>query len=62
MVAKSNTANATFAATRRLDKVIESHRTYFSDWRSEKFDRSASKPKEASPPSQKSEGPVESES
>lgn len=41
MVVKSNTTNATIAATRRLEKVIESHRSYFSDWRSDKFDRPA---------------------
>ena len=41
MVVKSNTANATEAAARRLDRVIESHRSYFSDWRSDRFDRSS---------------------
>lgn len=43
MVVKSNTTNATLAATRRLEKVIESHRSYFSDWRSDKFDKPAGK-------------------
>jgi hypothetical protein len=43
MVVKSNTTNATLAATRRLEKVIESHRSYFSDWRNDKFDRSPNK-------------------
>lgn len=41
MVVKSNAANATQAATRRLEKVIESHRKYFSEWRSNRFDRSS---------------------
>ena len=40
MVVKSNVGNATQVATRRLEKVIESHRTYFSEWRSDRFDRS----------------------
>ncbi|WEX86865.1 hypothetical protein PZN02_003202 [Sinorhizobium garamanticum] len=42
MVAKSNKANATQAAARRLEKVIASHRIYFSDWRSHKFDEGSS--------------------
>lgn len=40
MVVKSNASIATQAATKRLEKVIDSHRLYFSEWRSEKFDRS----------------------
>lgn len=42
MVVKSNASIATNAATKRLEKVIDSHRSYFSEWRSEKFDRSNS--------------------
>jgi len=39
MVAKSNRSDATQHATQRLEKVIESHRSYFSEWRSTKFER-----------------------
>lgn len=43
MVVKSSTSIATQAATKRLEKVIESHRSYFSEWRSEKFSRADDK-------------------
>lgn len=46
MVVKSNASIATQAATKRLEKVIDSHRLYFSEWRSEKFDRSNSSEQE----------------
>jgi hypothetical protein len=39
MVAKSTSPNAAQAASDRLEKTIASHRSYFADWRSEKFDR-----------------------
>lgn len=39
MVVKSNTATAAMVATRQLEKVIASHRSYFSEWRSNKFDQ-----------------------
>lgn len=46
MVAKSIKATAAQRATQRLDEVITSHRDYFAQWRSTKFDRSP--PKEES--------------
>lgn len=39
MVAKSNSAAATQHAAQRLERIIDSHRSYFSEWRSDKFDR-----------------------
>lgn len=39
LVVKSNSAAATQHAAQRLEKVIESHRSYFSEWRSSKFER-----------------------
>lgn len=42
MAVKSSKANATHAATKRIEQVIDLHRSYFSDWRSDKFGRSQS--------------------
>lgn len=39
LAVKSNNAAATQHAAQRLEKVIESHRSYFSEWRSDKFER-----------------------